>query len=1214
MKKLHYFFFLFLSIAYCSSLSGQTVFINELHYDNAGGDVNEGIEIIAPAGTDLSCYSIVLYNGGNNLQYGTTVLSGVIGDEGCGTGTIWFPIANIQNGGSDGICLYNTCSSSVIQFLSYEGVITAGDGVASGQTSTDIGVSESGTTPIGDALQLAGIGTSYTDFTWGVASANSTNSINAGQTYCIGCGGIVAEPTIDVTGVGTSLVNCNSGTINWTIGVDANNGIVVYSSSPITGIPIDGVDYSVGDFLAAGEEVIYNGAGSSVILNGLADNITYYYGVFEYAGNSPDCEENYLVGGVTGSFTTTTPCPAIPASIVINEISQGTSGNQEYVELIVTGPIACEPADVLCLDLRGWILDDNGGFFNGSATGGVGIAAGAVRFANDPFWSCVPAGTRILVYNDGDLNPDVAPIDIDLADGNCSLVLPVSSALFENHPTLPSSIDMNYPSTGWISGGSWTQISMANGQDGFQIYDPTDLTDPVFAVGWGSGSGQTNNLGNIYMGSSTAAGDVFSFNNTNSDDPFDQSNWDEASASTNQTPGTQNNNDNYDWMVSMNPGCRIPLVISLTPAAATCGACNGSATSSVTGDVTPYTYDWSTASTGISVNALCPGTYDLTITDALGCTITESTTIVDIPDITITSAVVQNESCNGFCDGQATASITGGGVTPYYYLWSNGATDISTSGLCDGVYSVTITDGNSCISASSVTVTSGGSITAVANPLFNQCLDGNSFTFGSVGSVPIPGVGVTYDWYFDDGGTGSGTSPTHTYTTAGTYDITLTVSDGICSDDAIVQVTVHPMPTVTLDPTDVTCNGLADGELLATGGGGTPSYTYLWGALSAVSPNAGATDTETGLGPGTYTVTISDGNSCAVSATADIVEDPAVTLTMSGNDANCNGASTGEATVTVVGGLSGYTYLWNNVQISTTSAIYGLVANTYSVSVSDLVGCTTVDSWIVNDPSAVSATINSVDEVCGCDGQSTAAGSGSSGSYSYEWFDASMIGIGQTTDMATGLCAGDYNVVVTSAIGCNTTAATTIDFAIPLIASGVSTDENCACDGSAVAAAVGSGGGYTYTWYNDVYSPIGQTGFNASNLCGGTYNIIVESGEGCIDTASVFVAPAANSFGIDSVTFNGTNCQVYMTYCAESGDVGGSGASNTGAFGFLSFGEPIADWTSPIVSNSNGATYNGYNSYVWPATTLINATYPAASGFIGYFLRNSCSNVSSINA
>ncbi len=248
------------------------------------------------------------------------------------------------------------------------------------------------------------------------------------------------------------------------------------------------------------------------MITGLLTGTTYYYAVFEYAGNQDDCEENYLTGGVSGNFTTDASCPA---SIIINEISQGVSGNEEYVELIVTGPIACDPADVECLDLREWIIDDNGGFFNGSATSGVGIAAGAVRFANIPYWSCIPAGTRIIIYNDADFDAGLIPTtDEDQNDGNCSIVLPVSymngsTNYFENHPTLPSPTDVNYPSTGWVAGGSWTQISMANSQDGFQIYSPADLTTPVFSVGWGSGGGQTNDLGDIYMGGSSASGDVF---------------------------------------------------------------------------------------------------------------------------------------------------------------------------------------------------------------------------------------------------------------------------------------------------------------------------------------------------------------------------------------------------------------------------------------------------------------------------------------------------------------------------------------------------------------------------------------------------------------------------------------------------------------------------------------------------------------------------------
>ena len=80
-------------------------------------------------------------------------------------------------------------------------------------------------------------------------------------------------------------------------------------------------------------------------------------------------------------------------SIVINEVSQGSGGAKEYVEFVVTGPNLVYCTDTPpCMDLRGYIIDDNNGYLNGTPTTGVGIAAGACRFSNDPFWSCVPAG------------------------------------------------------------------------------------------------------------------------------------------------------------------------------------------------------------------------------------------------------------------------------------------------------------------------------------------------------------------------------------------------------------------------------------------------------------------------------------------------------------------------------------------------------------------------------------------------------------------------------------------------------------------------------------------------------------------------------------------------------------------------------------------------------------------------------------------------------
>ncbi|MEO1691144.1 MAG: endonuclease, partial [Cyanobacteria bacterium J06631_6] len=146
-------------------------FINELHYDNDGTDTGEAIEIAGSAGTDLSGWSVELYNGNGGSLYNTTNLSGTIPDQdnGFGTVAINYPSNGIQNGSPDGIALVDS-NGEVVQFLSYEGSFTAVGGTADGQTSTDIGVAEDSSTPTGFSLQLTGTGTDSDDFTWNGAT------------------------------------------------------------------------------------------------------------------------------------------------------------------------------------------------------------------------------------------------------------------------------------------------------------------------------------------------------------------------------------------------------------------------------------------------------------------------------------------------------------------------------------------------------------------------------------------------------------------------------------------------------------------------------------------------------------------------------------------------------------------------------------------------------------------------------------------------------------------------------------------------------------------------------------------------------------------------------------------------------------------------------------------------------------------------------------
>ena len=162
-----------------NGLPPATVWINEFHYDNAGVDVGEFVEVAGTAGFDLSTCDIVLYNGNGGASYNTVTLSGTIDDEGMGYGAQSFLISGIQNGNPDGIAL--VCNGVVVEFISYEGSFTATNGPAMGMTSVDVGVSETSGTPSGQSLQLTGTGSVGADFGWTGPSGESPGTLNAGQ-------------------------------------------------------------------------------------------------------------------------------------------------------------------------------------------------------------------------------------------------------------------------------------------------------------------------------------------------------------------------------------------------------------------------------------------------------------------------------------------------------------------------------------------------------------------------------------------------------------------------------------------------------------------------------------------------------------------------------------------------------------------------------------------------------------------------------------------------------------------------------------------------------------------------------------------------------------------------------------------------------------------------------------------------------------------------
>ena len=251
MKKL-YFLFIALMLG-ASSFAQTTVFINELHYDNAGSDVDEGIEVAGPAGTDLTGWTIEKYNGSNGASYGTENLSGTIPDQDNGYGTLGFTsIGSFQNGAPDAIALVNDMGT-VVQFISYEGSLTAVGGPADGMTSIDIGVSETSSTAVGESLQLTGTGDVYEEFTWTGPTAASSGAVNTNQSFStVNTASLTITSPSDMASFapGTMSVDVAYTVVNApgsaTINVIVNGGTpVTTTDNPYSVTTMDGQSYTV---------------------------------------------------------------------------------------------------------------------------------------------------------------------------------------------------------------------------------------------------------------------------------------------------------------------------------------------------------------------------------------------------------------------------------------------------------------------------------------------------------------------------------------------------------------------------------------------------------------------------------------------------------------------------------------------------------------------------------------------------------------------------------------------------------------------------------------------------------------------------------------------------------------------------------------------------------------------------------------------------------
>jgi len=592
-----------------------------------------------------------------------------------------------------------------------------------------------------------------------------------------------------------------------------------------------------------------------------------------------------------------------------------------------------------------------------------------------------------------------------------------------------------------------------------------------------------------------------------------------------------------------------PAVLSSSTAQTnvTCGGvCDGTATITIAGGTSPFTYTWSAGGPGPTTtpaltnvaSGLCAGGYTVTISDANGCTITAAYTITQ-PAILTATATGTNVTCFNACNGTATV-VVGGGTPGFAYNW-DGVTTLTPTGdgtanitaLCPDTYTVTVTDLNGCTATSTVTITQPTALVANATSNNVSCFGAAD---GDATSAPSGGTpGYSYVWV----GPASNLHPTGEFTntitnlTSGTYTVTVTDLNG-CTATQTVTIVEPSVISLSMVSTNATCGGVCDGTATVTASGGTPNYSYSWTG----NPIGNLTNAVTSLCAGGYTVTVTDASGCTNTSAVTITEPASLTVTASATALACNGDCNSTISTVVAGGTPIYTYLWSGSGSGNTPSLTNQCAGVYDVQVTDANGCTGSASVTLTEPTALTITATGTDLTCsgGCDGTVNAVVGGGTPGYTYLWMPGNF-----ATAAVINLCANTYTVTATDLNGCTITSTVTVNNPTA-ITPNASVVNNISCsggtNGSATCAPAGGTPGYSYDWDGPVGNPnpTGEFTNTITNLAAGSYTVTITDVNGCTATQAVTITqPAVLTAAITASTNSCNICNGTATVTPSGG-------------------------------------------------------------------------------
>ena len=552
--------------------------------------------------------------------------------------------------------------------------------------------------------------------------------------------------------------------------------------------------------------------------------------------------------------------------------------------------------------------------------------------------------------------------------------------------------------------------------------------------------------------------------------------------------------------------------------------CHGDATGSIFVDVTgggfaPYSYDWQTlnpADTLQSLYNIMAGNYILTVTDAAGCDTTLSFDVATPGPLSVQASVINDVDCYGDATGSATVAVSGGQL-PYSYVWNSGHASDTANNLFAGSYMVTVTDGHGCVLEDYITITENTPITSTVSSNSVSCHGGSN---GSANINVSGGVSpYVYNW-----STGDANSIVSGLI-FGEYWVVVADSLGCVHLDTAF-ITQPQAIAVSLQSTDITCAGLADGLLDASATGGNDPYSYTLSTAGNVIHTDNAAFTLSGLSAGTYTMTVTDTNNCSNFGYANISSpSPLAVLVGTIDTAYCVNVNTGSAAVFVTGGTlatgSTYSYSWDGSMVDTLSILGSQQAGIYNVVVTDDNGCqSNLDVTIPLVSTFNIDTISTIDISCYNyqDGLATVDVSGGYPPYSYDWSlpNGNNVNTNSTNSSYTfsGIGVGAFSVTVTDGNGCvisdwsNIVSPPEFVFYIDKLQDQSCIGDVSSCDGEVEFLISGGVFPYNLNWYDLQSNLLGtylvnNSLFSVNTFCAGYKLFEVIDNNGCTATLSV---------------------------------------------------------------------------------------------------------------